>query len=92
MAPRSNSGAVAESLLQLMRFDATDELEKIQVPVLIIGGVKDRLNTAECSKYMHQHIKTSKLKIVAQGHQSMVENHPEINVAVDEFINQVLKS
>ncbi|MDB5112522.1 MAG: putative hydrolase or acyltransferase of alpha/beta superfamily [Mucilaginibacter sp.] len=90
MAPTSDTGAVAESMLQLMQFDVTGQLGKIQIPVLIIGGISDRLNTVRCSKYIHRHIKNSTLKIVKQGHQSMVENHMEINTAVDQFINEVL--
>ena len=49
--------------------DAWDDLERIQKPVLVIGGRKDMIIGAEASEALHQKIKDSELYIYDQyGH------------------------
>jgi pimeloyl-ACP methyl ester carboxylesterase len=89
MAPTNDAGAVAESLLQLMRYNVSRELGKINIPVLLISGLRDRLSAVSCNLYMHRYLPQAQLKLIPAGHQGMVENHRQVNAALAEFMQQV---
>jgi pimeloyl-ACP methyl ester carboxylesterase len=88
MAPKNDTGALAESLLQLMRYDASGKLNHIKLPTLIISGKHDRLNTIASGKYIHWHIANSTHLTLPHGHQSMVEDHAQLNKLLHEFVSQ----
>jgi pimeloyl-ACP methyl ester carboxylesterase len=81
--------AMAGTLLTLSaRTDQTASLEKINIPMLIIVGEKDKLTPPELSKVMYQKIRNSKLSLIPEsGHFSNVENPQAFNKSVEDFIN-----
>lgn len=89
MAPTNDTGAVAESLLQLMQYDVTGQLLQIKTPTLILSGLHDRLNTVDSNLYLQQHLPQAQLAFIAAGHQGMVEKHHEVNDAIAQFLNKL---
>lgn len=71
-------------------FDVMDRLPQILSPSLIICGSKDRLTPVKYSKYLHDNIKNSQLKIVEEaGHMVMVEKPAAVNEAIAGFLSQL---
>ncbi len=90
MAPNSNTKAVAEALLQLLKSDTqAAQLKNIKVPTLVIGSVYDRLHQLKCSLFIHQQIPQSKFIVVKAGHQSLIEKHSKLNKGVEGFIRDL---
>ena len=89
MAPTNDTGAVAESILQLMQYDLTSQLQQVKTPVLILSSLHDRLNTVESNLYLQQRLPQAQLTFIDAGHQGMVEKHHEVNVAIQEFIDNL---
>ena len=89
MAPTNDTCAVAESLLQMMQYNVAEKLPQINIPVLLISGLHDRLNTVECNLYMQQHLPQVQLAIIAAGHQGMVEKHHEVNTTIIQFLSKI---
>jgi pimeloyl-ACP methyl ester carboxylesterase len=89
MAPTNDTGAVAESVLQLMHYDVTGQLQQIKMPVLILSGLHDKLNTIDSNLYLQQQLPQAQLALINAGHQGMVEKHREVNTAVQEFMNNL---
>jgi len=89
MAPTNDTGAVAESILQLMHYDVSRQLQHIKMPVLILNGLHDRLNTVGSNLYLQQHLPQAQLTFIDAGHQGMVEKHREVNTAIQEFIENM---
>jgi pimeloyl-ACP methyl ester carboxylesterase len=78
---------LARGCLGMFRYDVTDDLPNINIPVLIIAANKDRLTRPEASQYMNDHIPQSKLVTVTPGnHQSLLERHREVNEAAANFV------
>lgn len=57
----------------LEEFDGQDALSKIKASTLILGGIDDIISLPSESKYMHEQIKHSKLKMFDAGHAITVE-------------------
>jgi pimeloyl-ACP methyl ester carboxylesterase len=89
MAPTNDTGAVAESVLQLMHYNVAGKLPYINTPVLILSGLHDRLNTVNSNLYLQQHLPQAQLAFINAGHQGMVEKHREVNTAIREFIDNL---
>ncbi|MCF6406636.1 alpha/beta hydrolase [Chitinophaga filiformis] len=87
MAPPA---VMARGCLGMFRYDVTNELPAIQVPVLIIGADKDRLTRPDASEYMRKHLPNAELIVVAPGnHQGLLERHREVNAAAEKFIERL---
>ncbi|OGP89005.1 MAG: hypothetical protein A2156_05005 [Deltaproteobacteria bacterium RBG_16_48_10] len=69
------------------RFDLMKEVEKINLPTLIVCGEEDELTPVKYSEFLHDHIKASKLEILPNaGHMVMMESPDAFNRKVKEFI------
>ncbi len=80
----------ARGVLGMFRYDVTEALPKITVPVLILAANKDRLTKPVASRFMDQHLPNSRLVTVAPGgHQGLVERHREVNEAAEQFIRSL---
>lgn len=67
-------------------FDATDRLEKIQVPTLVIAADKDVMTPIKYSQGLVDKIPNSKLTIIpGAGHMMMLERPKEFNQAILSF-------
>jgi pimeloyl-ACP methyl ester carboxylesterase len=89
MAPTNDTAAAAESVLQLMQFDITRQVKHIKLPSLIISGLYDRFNTVAANLYLHRQMPQSQLKLIAAGHQGMVEKHEQVNTLIAEFMQRL---
>ena len=77
---------LGRQMLGMMHYDATEVLEEIQIPTLIISANKDVATVVEASHYMHKQIENSELVVLApSGHMSMMEQHEEFVEAVASF-------
>jgi len=71
-----------------MRMNQEENLERINIPVLIIIGEHDMLTPIENSNKMKTLIPNSKLEVIKKaGHISSMENAEEFNRVLDNFLN-----
>ncbi|MFX1427397.1 MAG: alpha/beta fold hydrolase [Promethearchaeota archaeon] len=63
-----------------------EELHKIKHKTLIITGEKDRLTPRISSEQVHEKIPNSELRIVPGGHYFPLENAPEVNQIIIDFL------
>lgn len=69
------------------RFDIMKEVEKIDLPTLILCGEEDELTPIKYSRFLHSRIKGSRLELIrGAGHMVMMEYSLAFNEKVREFI------
>ncbi len=69
------------------RFDVMNEVEKIDLPTLILCGDEDELTPVKYSQFLHHRIKGSKLEVIPDaGHMVMMESASAFNETIREFI------
>jgi pimeloyl-ACP methyl ester carboxylesterase len=74
------------------RFDIMNEVEKIDLPTLILCGDEDELTPVKYSQFLQSRIKRSKLEILPHaGHMVMMESASAFNEKIREFIFDNLK-
>jgi pimeloyl-ACP methyl ester carboxylesterase len=72
------------------RFDITSEVEKIDLPTLILCGNDDQLTPSKYSEFLHSRIRGSKLEIFPKaGHMVMMESPQVFNEKIKQFIENV---
>lgn len=70
------------------RTETCSTLNTINVPTLIICGKEDEVTPLEQSKFMHENIKVSFLKIIDKaGHLSNLEHQREFNKYLHDFLD-----
>ncbi len=70
------------------RFDIMNEVEKIDLPTLVLCGAEDELTPVKYSQFLHSRIKHSKIEILSNaGHMVMIESPQIFNEKVREFIS-----
>ncbi len=85
-AAKTTAQTAARSLMVTFRFDMSKDLDKIDVPCLVIAATEDRLIAPAAGLYLHQHLRRSELAIVKGGHQSLIE-YPETTIkAMQNFM------
>lgn len=78
---------VYNDFLACDRFDRRRDLEKINLPCLVVCGEEDKLTPPALSEILVKSIKKSTLKILpSAGHNVMIENHKEFNRCVKNFV------
>jgi pimeloyl-ACP methyl ester carboxylesterase len=74
------------------QFDVMKELEKINLPTLILCGEDDQLTPVKYSEFLHHGIKGSKLEVLLDaGHMAMMESPRAFNEKINGFIKEVIK-
>jgi pimeloyl-ACP methyl ester carboxylesterase len=69
------------------RFDLMKEVEKIDLPALIVCGEEDQLTPVMFSEFLHHRIRSSRLEILPDaGHMVMMESPDAFNEKVRSFI------
>lgn len=69
------------------RFDVMKQIEKINLPTLIICGEDDQLTPVKYSQFFQSRIKASKLEVLSNaGHMVMIESPQAFNEKVRGFI------
>ncbi|MEM2256281.1 MAG: alpha/beta hydrolase [Candidatus Bathyarchaeia archaeon] len=72
------------------KFDVTGNLNRINLPTLIICGNDDLLTPVKYSEYLKQNIQNSVLKVVdGAGHMVMLEKPEEFNRILEGFIKSL---
>lgn len=75
-------------LLACNEFDVTDDISKIDIPILIIAGEKDTLAPVKHSKHLNKNIDSSKLFVIKDaGHFMMIEKAEEFNKLIKDYLN-----
>lgn len=70
------------------RFDIMNEVEKIDLPALILCGDEDELTPVKYSQFIHHRIKGSRLEVLPNaGHMVMMESPAAFNEKIGEFIS-----
>lgn len=81
---------LAKQTLGMFKYDATETLRRINVPVLIVAADVDRGCIPEASHFMHQAIPNSTLVTMQpSGHVSIMEQHEQFTSAVTSFVNEL---
>lgn len=71
----------------ILGFDVREDLEKIQAPVLIVGGDRDLMIPVTVSEYMHDHIPGAELFLAKDGgHVQHWEQLEQYNRVTTEFL------
>ena len=69
------------------RYDVSERLSSLRVPVLILVGDQDKMTPVKSSQFLNQNIPGSTLCIIAgSGHHLMLEKPAETNQALSEFL------
>jgi pimeloyl-ACP methyl ester carboxylesterase len=69
------------------RFDLRQEVERIDLPTLVICGKEDELTPVSYSEFLHRRIKGSVMEIIpGAGHMVMMEAPDLFNRAVQDFV------
>jgi pimeloyl-ACP methyl ester carboxylesterase len=75
------------------RFDVMREVEKIDLPTLILCGEDDELTPVKYSQFLHSRIKGSKLEVLPNaGHMVMMEAPQAFNEKIAEFVSNPTSS
>lgn len=83
-------GICGALLAQAARPDMRYLLPQIDVPTLIMIGENDFLTPLDLSKFIHENIRRSELKIISQAcHISNLENRDEFNKYLLEFLEKI---
>jgi pimeloyl-ACP methyl ester carboxylesterase len=69
------------------RFDIMKEIERINLPTLILCGDDDQLTPVKYSQFLHSRIKGSRLEVLPNaGHMVMMESPQAFNEKIRKFI------
>ena len=69
------------------RFDIMNQVERIDLPTLILCGNEDEMTPVTYAQFLHRHIKGSRLEILpGGGHMAMMESPVAFNEKVKEFV------
>lgn len=84
------AGVKGGLLAMLGRTDTTANLEKINMPTLLICGELDALTPPEVMKEMQKKIRKAEyVEIKKAGHMTPIENPEEVNKAMRKFFNEL---
>jgi len=86
---RCSSEVLYGDFLACDRFDLTQEVEKIDLPTLVLCGNEDQLTPVKYSEFLQSRIPRSRLEITpGAGHMVMMEAPEAFNEKVGEFISE----
>jgi pimeloyl-ACP methyl ester carboxylesterase len=84
--PRCSPAVLARGALGMLKYDATETLSKIWVPVLIVAASEDPLTPPEASEYMSMRIPNSQLIVLSPAkHFGLIEDNHLFQDALLEF-------
>jgi pimeloyl-ACP methyl ester carboxylesterase len=71
---------------QMMKYDGTSVLDRIECPTLIIGGQKDSVTPKEFQETLHKKIKGSEYLVVPHGtHCTQLDMPDFVNLKIEKF-------
>jgi pimeloyl-ACP methyl ester carboxylesterase len=91
MLAETSSDVVFDLFKAYRGFDATDHLQDITVPVLVLAGSHDRITVRDASEHLAQTLPKAELKVFEGcGHMTMLERHEEVNELITTFLDDTL--
>jgi pimeloyl-ACP methyl ester carboxylesterase len=72
--------------LEMMGFDFSDLMKKIDIPVLILHGDRDIAFPVRCAFRINAAIKGSRLEILKAGHIPLLSSHKEVLELLSKFL------
>ncbi len=85
--PLASPAVMARGMLAMFRFDETETLGKIQIPVLIVAGDRDPVLLPQASEYIDRSVKSAKLVTLSPAkHMGHMEQHDGFADLVVEFL------
>lgn len=83
---KASPAVLARGTLGMFRYDATDVLPTLRVPVLVVAADKDRTTIPEASRRIAEGVPGAELTTLAPArHMGLWEHHPEFAAAVARF-------
>jgi pimeloyl-ACP methyl ester carboxylesterase len=87
--PRTSPAVLARGMLGMLRYDATDTLRGIAVPVLVVTGDRDSVCKPQASERMRADIPEATLLTLSPAkHEGLIEHHGQFNEAISAFIDR----
>lgn len=88
----TTSAQTLAAATDLVSYDVTKDLAKIDVPVLVIGGSRDIITPVHLSQHMADVIPDAELVILEGcGHMAPFERHEDVTAHVRKFTERVLR-
>ena len=86
-SPRSAAPGFAEALAAMAGYDTRHRLPEIEIPTLVVWGLKDRIVPVEAAIGYHRLIPDSRLELFERtGHLPQMERPARFNALLDEFL------
>jgi pimeloyl-ACP methyl ester carboxylesterase len=86
----SPASVTACGMQGMMAYDATDALSKINVPVLLIAGDRDRWTPVECDEFMLSRIPNARLEVISPaGHMLFMEYPERVTEMIETFFAEL---
>jgi pimeloyl-ACP methyl ester carboxylesterase len=84
--PQAPPAVMARGMLGMMRYDATETLARISVPVLVVAGDRDTVTKPEASERIRSSVPRARLVTLAPAkHLGLIEHDERYADAVREF-------
>ncbi|WP_052640296.1 alpha/beta fold hydrolase [Zavarzinella formosa] len=81
----------ARGMLGMLRYDATEALSQIKIPVLVVSGDKDKVCKPEASRMLKDGISSGELVTLSPaGHFGLLSSHEEFGRAIESFLERHL--
>jgi len=75
------------------KFDTMNDIQRIEIPSLIVCGSEDMLTPVKYSEYLGKNILGSRLVVIqGAGHMVMIEKPDQVNTAIEEFLKDLTRS
>lgn len=83
ISTRNSPAVIAEEILAMLHWDATDALQFCQTPVLVIGGLSDPVTTPGASEYIAASSPASKLVLLeGANHMSFLDMRSDYHALI----------
>jgi pimeloyl-ACP methyl ester carboxylesterase len=84
---QASPAVAARGMLGMFRYDATEVLPTIPVPVLVVNGDRDQATLPEASETIHQRApRAERVEFRPAGHLAFLEKNLETDEAVGNFV------
>lgn len=89
MVLKTNSEVFYNDFIACNKFDLMTEVERIDLPVLILGSTEDKMTPLKYSEYLHNKIKNCVLSVIeGAGHMLMMEKPDLVNRAIENWLKK----
>jgi pimeloyl-ACP methyl ester carboxylesterase len=89
----TSPAVLARGMLGMLRYDARPGLPLITIPTLIVPGDRDPMCTPEASEYIHGHVASSRLAVLAPAkHMGLMEHNQQFAELVATFATDAFQA